>query len=122
MEHYYQASKFKNDNHDFYLSFSLDSGSELSTNVEMAKSAGGKSGKFKGTLLRQPNIKIDVDFYNRAKKELSAAQYAKFVQNEDLKKLLFATNSAKLTHYQRGAPAEVFDELMMIRDKLKRSK
>ena len=122
VEHYYQASKFKNDNHDFYLSFSLDSGSELSTNVEMAKSAGGKSGKFKGTLLRQPNIKIDVDFYNRAKKELSAAQYAKFVQNEDLKKLLFATNSAKLTHYQRGAPAEVFDELMMIRDKLKRSK
>jgi hypothetical protein len=122
VEHYYQASKFKNDNHDFYLSFSLDSGSELSTNVEMAKSAGGKSGKFKGTLLRQPNIKIDVDFYNRAKKELSAAQYAKFVQNEDLKTLLLATNAAKLTHYQRAAPAEVFDELMMIRDKLKRSK
>ena len=122
VEHYYQASKFKNDNRDFYLSFSLDSGSELSTNVEMAKSAGGKSGKFKGTLLRQPNIKFDVDFYNREKKELSAAQYAKFVQNEDLKKLLFATNTAKLTHYQRAAPAEVFDELMMIRDKLKRSK
>ena len=81
----------------------------------MAKAAGGKSGKFKGTLLRQPNIKIDVDFYNRSKKELSAAQYAKFSQNEDLKALLLATKSAKLTHYQRAAPTEVFDELMMLR-------
>ena len=84
----------------------------------MAKAAGGKSGKFKGTLLRQPNIKIDGDFYNRAKKELAAAQSAKFSQNEDLKTLLLATNAAKLTHYQRAAPAEVFDELMMIRAKL----
>jgi predicted NAD-dependent protein-ADP-ribosyltransferase YbiA (DUF1768 family) len=122
VEHYYQSAKFKNDNPDFYLSFSLDSGSELSTNAEMAKAAGSKSGKYKGTLLRQPNIKIDVDFYTRAKKELSAAQYAKFSQNEDLKTLLLATNAAKLTHYQRAAPAEVFDELMAARDKLKRSK
>jgi predicted NAD-dependent protein-ADP-ribosyltransferase YbiA (DUF1768 family) len=122
VEHYYQAAKFKNDNPDFYLSFSLDSGSELSSNPEMAKAAGSKSGKYKGTLLRQPNIKIDQDFYTRAKKELSAAQYAKFSQNEDLKTLLLATNAAKLTHYQRAAPAEVFDELMTVRDKLKRSK
>jgi predicted NAD-dependent protein-ADP-ribosyltransferase YbiA (DUF1768 family) len=122
VEHYYQAAKFKNDNPDFYLSFSIDSGSELSTNAEMAKAAGSEKGKFKGSLLRQPNIKIDKDFYTRAKKELSAAQYAKFSQNEDLKTLLLATNAAKLTHYQRAAPAEVFDELMAARDKLKRSK
>jgi hypothetical protein len=33
-----------------------------------------------------------------------------------------ATNAAKLTHYQRAAPAEVFDELMMIRAKFSKDR
>jgi len=121
VEHYYQGSKFKEQNHAFYETFSLDSGSELSKDAAMAKSAGGKSGKSKGVLLRPVDVKIDTNFFGkRHKEEMYNAQYAKFSQNEDLKKLLLATNNAKLTHHSRGSPPIVFNDLMLIRDKFKR--
>jgi len=122
VEHYYQASKYKKGYPDFFLSFSLDSGTELSKEPNLAKAAGGKSGKFKGERIRPVEIaQADSDFFgNRRKKEMYAAQFAKFTQNEDLKQLLLATQDAKLTHFARGQPAITFDELMLIRDKLKR--
>lgn len=122
VEHYYQASKFKNQHPDFYLTFSLDSGTELSKDALLAKGAGGKTGKSKGKQLRPKNVVVDDGYFQngRASRELYSGQEAKFTQNDELKHLLLATKRAKLIHHVRGSPGVVFSELMEIRDKMSR--
>ena len=122
VEHYYQGSKFKNNNREFYLKFSLDSRSELSADPVIAKAAGSKSGKLNhATIIRPSRITIDPDFFNhgRSEREMENAMFAKFSQNQNLKDMLLATRNAKLVHYQRGARPEVYQHLMRVRHKLR---
>ena len=122
VEHYYQASKFKRMNPDYYLSFSLDYGKELAKDSAMAKAAGSSEAKYNGTLLRPLDVQIDPDFFGKRDSEAkSKARKAKFTENEDLKKLLLATKTAKLVHQQKGKKPIVFDDLMILRDKIRRS-
>jgi predicted NAD-dependent protein-ADP-ribosyltransferase YbiA (DUF1768 family) len=122
VEHYYQASKFKEGNPEFYKNFSLDSGTELSKNALMAKAAGSKNGKWEGTIIRQKGVTIDPDFYaDHKKKVLYDAEFAKFSQNPDLKQLLLSTKNAKLLSYQKGREPELNENLMFIREKLQPS-
>jgi predicted NAD-dependent protein-ADP-ribosyltransferase YbiA (DUF1768 family) len=120
VEHYYQANKFKNTNKEFYLLFSLDSGSKISDDVDMAKSAGSKTGKHNKDLLRSKDIKIDPEFYGGAEETLMEnAIYAKFNQDKtDLKRTLLLTKKAKLLHYKPAKEAEVANSLMLVRSKL----
>jgi predicted NAD-dependent protein-ADP-ribosyltransferase YbiA (DUF1768 family) len=120
VEHYYQGSKFKESNPEFYLSFAAESGTDLSKNPEMAKAAASSSGKYKGTLLRPVEVSIDPTFYGKRKeKELFDALCAKFSQIEELKHVLLLTKNAKLMHYLKGKEPELAEELIMVRDKLR---
>ena len=120
VEHYYQGSKFKKNNHAFYLQFSLNSGSDLSKDPIMAHSAGGITGRINNKKFRNPDIKIDDDFVERGEKELFRAQYSKFKQNKDLKNILLKTGNAKLMLYRlKGKPSLLYKGLIYIRHLLK---
>ncbi len=129
VEHYYQGSKFKINNPQFYVSFAMDSGSEWSLDPAAAKGVGGKSGKYKGKQLRPRDVIVDPDFFPppppfandrtaRTYEEMYCAQLAKYTQNEDLANMLIATKNAKLMHSTRHTPV-MFVETMLIREKLK---
>jgi predicted NAD-dependent protein-ADP-ribosyltransferase YbiA (DUF1768 family) len=119
VEHYYQASKFKN-SPEFYLSFSDESGTDLSKNPELAKAASSTTGKYKGELIRPKGINKDVDYKKNSKRNMNDAIYAKFKQNDDLRELLKETKKAKLMyHYKTGKEPVLAEPLIIVRDKFK---
>jgi len=119
-EHYYLGSQFKKGFPDFYLKFSLDSDTEISKDLSLARIAGGKTGKTKDNVRREKKIVIDSDFYEvgvnpRHREERFNAIDAKFKQNLDLQQILKETKRAKLTHFIRGREPEIDILLMKIR-------
>jgi len=123
VEHYYQAAQFKKGYPDFYAQFSLDSGSDISKDIVLARAAGSKSGKLKDRILRPKNVRVDADFEEadlimRNVEERSRALEAKFTQNADLKKTLAETKKAKLVHFIRSGQPITDDALMKLRGKI----
>lgn len=100
VEHYYQASKFKNGKRELYDKIRESEG------ALDAKRLGGKKNK------------CDDDFFSsgRCDEEMYRAQYAKFTQNEELRNMLKSTGSAELWHYMRGGKLVRFSGLEKIRE------
>ena len=115
VEHYYQANKFKIGNPEFYKLFSMESGSDISKEPELAKAAGGKTGKKGSQQVRDKKILMDRDFDKQSRVIMEKAMYAKFTQHDDLKSMLLATRDAKLVHFVRASPPETFEHLMNVR-------
>jgi len=125
VEHFYHANKFKKNNPEFYLTFTLDTGGgELSKNTVMAKGAGGKTGKFQGKKIRPKTITMDPDFFTSKRNELEMerGQQAKYEQNPLATRVLLATGTAKLQHFIRGNSPIIFYDTMRIREKLRKNK
>lgn len=115
--HYVEAQKFVKTNPEFYLQFTLESGSELSKDADMAKAAGAGK-KYKGEAVRPKGTKADSEWNDEAESEaLTKALEVKFADAE-LAALLKATKEAKLMLYRKGLPARVEIELMRVRRKL----
>jgi predicted NAD-dependent protein-ADP-ribosyltransferase YbiA (DUF1768 family) len=117
VEHYFLGSQFKKGFPDFFLQFSIDSNSEISKSIELARSAGSKKMKAKDAALRDEKITIDPDFYTLRtnptyEEERKKALIAKFSQNLDLKQLLLETLHAKLVNFER-AKGHIPDMLLM---------
>ena len=122
VEHYYLGSQFKKGFPDFYHQFALDSGSDISKDLELARAAGSKSGKLNDRILREPKIKIDPDFYEigvnpRSKVERKTALTAKFVE-KNVREVLLQTKQAKLLHFIRKHEPEIDELLMQVRKEI----
>lgn len=121
--HFIEGSKFKNEHRDFYDSFSLDSGSDLSKDAKKAWYAShSKNGLYKGERLRDESIHIDSDFNEeKRQKLLFQAQMAKFSQNPELKNILINTKNAMLLHQRKKQHPEVYNSLMLVREKIQKN-
>ena len=120
VEHFYQASKFRENNPAFYLTFAIDANPSgtLANDPVLAKYAGSKSGKYKGKLVRPLDVKIDATFFGGRDKAIKQqALMAKFSKKE-FKALLIATRNAKLQQFVRASPPIVLIELMEVRKAL----
>lgn len=114
VDHYVEAQKYANENPDFYLLFTHDSGSEIGNDVEMARAAAAGK-KYEGKTLRPKGVKPDSDWDElRENEALEKALKEKF-KDPELASLLRSTGNAKLMLYRKGKPARVEIEMMRVR-------
>jgi predicted NAD-dependent protein-ADP-ribosyltransferase YbiA (DUF1768 family) len=119
VEHYVQASKFKNTAPEFYNEFTAESNSEISKNVDLAIAAGSKNGKKGKNVIRDPKHKIDPEFYGKNEKEaITKAMTVKFTEIPHFRGLLKATKNATLNKYIPKYSPEVDVNLITIRNTL----
>ena len=117
VEHYLEAQKFADTHPDFYVQFALDSGSEISQNVDMAKAAAAGR-KYDGKQLRPKGVKLDDGWdEERESKALEKALAEKF-KDQELASVLKATRNAKLMLYRKGKPARLEVEMMRVRQRI----
>jgi len=110
VEHYVQGTKYKKGFPDVYLMFSLDSGSELASDVKQAK--GPAKGPHKGL---KEGLRIDTDYaLGRDEQERELALKAKFIDNLDMKHLLQSTGRALLIH-KEGVGKEPTPDLALMK-------
>lgn len=120
VEHYYLGSQYKKGYPDIYATFSLDSETDISKDITLAKQAAKKSNKLKSKQKVPDHVKIDADFFEvgvspRYIEERKRGLVAKFSQNMDLKKILMETKNAKLVQFHRGDTPKIDDLLMKVR-------
>jgi predicted NAD-dependent protein-ADP-ribosyltransferase YbiA (DUF1768 family) len=108
LEHWYHSRKFPR-NPGFQFKFTLESNSEFCRDPAMAKAAGGKSGMYKGKLLRNKNITADPSFFIKENndKVFIVGMFCKFTQNEKLKTMLLNTRNAELWHPVPRSPVKI---------------
>jgi predicted NAD-dependent protein-ADP-ribosyltransferase YbiA (DUF1768 family) len=104
VEHYLLASKFKGSK-DLYNKFSLDVDSEIGKDLSAAK-----------RFAKDNRTSVDPKYDKKA--ATIAALQAKFGQNDEFKKLLLATNKAKLSYFVKESEPVAYEELMSVRDQL----
>lgn len=103
VEHYVSGSKYKKGNHEVYLMFSLDSGTELSKDVKLAKSFKGVKPDDAKKGARIKPIAPDVDYaLGGMEKAREEALREKFIKNPDMKLVLKLTQKALLLHKEKG--------------------
>jgi predicted NAD-dependent protein-ADP-ribosyltransferase YbiA (DUF1768 family) len=106
LQNYLQGIRYIDENHKYYLQFSLDSNSQLSKSPILAKKM-------------YKHIKCDDNYEERKTIELERGLYAKFSQNIYLRNMLLNTLDAKLVHFRRGKPPLLCIELMKVRQRLR---
>lgn len=138
VEHFFHAVKFRDDkndgpNYDFYKTFTIKSGYPWSLNPIFAKQA-GKAGRITektkkvytkkiGNIKIPTNVSMRSNFYSTGidTRLQTIAFFAKFTQNKELCDMLLETKDAELWHYVgRGAPNQLWLNLMKVRDCIKK--
>ena len=111
VEHYYQAAKFEKGYPDLFSSFALDSDTDISKDVAKAKKEAKKN----------EATKMNPHFYEGQHKiSRKEAVMAKFDQNENLRRVLLNTKTAKLALYEQGKEADPDTILMEVRAELRK--